>query len=108
MSSGKLEFSVNVRSNKNNSIRLYSDILSPTFDLEVTWDSSLKDFSQKKQEANEFYHRAFEIHLLLLRNENLTNKEKLDFCEIERNYIKLYLKEIMKKNYISIKNPYIS
>ncbi|MFW9930869.1 MAG: hypothetical protein ACFFD1_15885 [Candidatus Thorarchaeota archaeon] len=102
MSSGKLEFSANVRNNKINFTRLNSDILSPTFDLEITWDSSLKDFLQKKQKINEFYHKAFEIHLLLLRNENLTNKEKLDFCEIERNYIKSYLKEIMKKNYISI------
>jgi hypothetical protein len=101
MSSGKLEFSANVRNNKISSTILYSDILSPTIDLEVTLDSSLKDFSKKKQDVNKFYHKAIEIHLLLLSNENLTNDEKLDFCETERDYIKLYLKAIMKKYYIS-------
>ncbi|TFG17619.1 MAG: hypothetical protein EU531_02640 [Promethearchaeota archaeon] len=100
MSSGKLKFSANMRSGKINLTRGYSDIPYPISDLEITYDSSLMDFSPVKNEIGELYNKAFEIHLFLLRNQNLSNKEKINFCKIERNYIKLFLKAIMKKNYI--------
>ena len=100
MSSGKLKFSANMNTSKINTIRVYSDISYPMSDLEITFDSSLMDLSPVNNEIDELYKKAFEIHLLLLRNQNLSNKEKIDFCKIERNYIKLFLKAIMKKNYI--------
>lgn len=100
MSSGKLDFSASVRNDKFNSTLVYSDIPYPTIDLEATWDPIFTNFMRINHELNEFYYKAVKIHLLLLRNENLSNQEKLELCKIERNYIKLYLKAIMKKNYI--------
>lgn len=101
MSSGKLDFNVKVRIDKFNSTLVYSDISIPNLDLETTWDPCSSNFLQMKLEINELYDKTFEIHLLLLRNnEKLSNKAKLEFCKIERNYMKLYLKAIMKKNYI--------
>ena len=99
MSSGKLEFNTTVRSDKISSSFIHSDLSYPSIDSEIASDSVLEHFSRIKHEIYEFYHKAFEIHLFLLRNEDLSNKEKLNFCKIERNYIKLYLKAIMKKNY---------
>jgi hypothetical protein len=101
MSSGKLDFNVKVRNDKFNSTLVYSDISYLNFDLETTWDPRSTNFLQMNLEINELYDKTFEIHLLLLRNnEKLSNKAKLEFCKIERNYMKLYLKAIMKKNYI--------
>jgi len=100
MSSGKLDFRVGVRNDKFYSIKVYSGALNSTINWKTTWDSSLTDFSRISQNFNDSYHKAFEIHLLLLRNEDLSNEEKLELCKIERNYIKLYLKTIIKKNYI--------
>jgi hypothetical protein len=100
LSSGKLDLNAVVRNDKFNSTIAYSDIPYPTIDLEATWDPNLTNFSQINHEVNKFYSKAFEIHLLLLRNEKLSNQEKLEYCKIERSYIKLYLKAIMMKNYI--------
>lgn len=97
MSSGKLELSLTGRDDKINMLIGYSELFSPSVKSEMALDSILKPNPAKK---NDFYHKAFKIHLFLLRNENLSNQEKLDFCKLERNYIKLYLKAIMKKNYI--------
>ncbi|MFX1296140.1 MAG: hypothetical protein ACFFD2_14985 [Promethearchaeota archaeon] len=36
------------------------------------------------------------LHSLLLTDSNLTNKQKLDYCESERYFMKLYLGEIIK------------
>ena len=44
-----------------------------------------------------FYGKIVNIHSFLLNNEDLTNTEKLDYCSIERHFMKLYLKEMMKK-----------
>ena len=100
MSSGKLELSPIVRNNKINNSLGYSELYFPSISSEMDLNLSLKYFPGTKDDFYEFYHKAFEIHLFLLRNENLSNQEKLDFCKLERNYIKLYLKAIMKKNYI--------
>jgi hypothetical protein len=100
MSSGKLKLNTIVRSNKICSVIFYSDLFNPSIASEITSGSGLEHFSRIRNEGYEFYHKAFEIHLFLLRNENLSNREKLELCKIERNYIKLYLKAIMKKNYV--------
>lgn len=100
MSSGKLDFNAGIQNDKFSSTILYSDIPYPAIDLETTWDPSLINFSRVNHELNIFYYKAFEVHLLLLTDEKLSNDEKLELCKIERNYIKLYLKAIMKRNYI--------
>ena len=100
MSSGKLELNTTVSANKSGESIALLNLLYSSINPEVPYSSGLKPFPRIKDDIYEFYHKAFEIHLLLLRNDNLSHKEKLNFCKIERNYIKLYLKAIMKKNYI--------
>jgi len=43
------------------------------------------------------YSKIINIHFLLSNNNELTNTQKLDYCTIERYFMKLYLKEMMKK-----------
>jgi hypothetical protein len=38
------------------------------------------------------------IHAILLNCVNLSKKQKLEFCESERYFMKLYLKELRKQN----------
>jgi hypothetical protein len=38
------------------------------------------------------------IHAILLNCVNLSKKQKLEFCESERYFMKLYLKKLMKEN----------
>ena len=43
------------------------------------------------------YGKIVNVHSLLLNNEELTNTQKLNYCSIERYFMKAYLKEMMKK-----------
>jgi hypothetical protein len=43
------------------------------------------------------YGKIINIHFFLSANKELTNTQKLDYCTIERYFMKLYLKEMMKK-----------
>ena len=38
-----------------------------------------------------------DIHVILSNDENLTNYEKLNYCNSERHYMKQYLKHTMIK-----------
>jgi hypothetical protein len=38
------------------------------------------------------------IHAILLNCSNLSKKQKLEFCESERYFMKLYLKKLKKQN----------
>jgi len=44
-----------------------------------------------------FYGKIINIHFFLSNNKELTNNQKLDYCTIERYFMKLYLREMMKK-----------
>lgn len=49
---------------------------------------------------NKFYGKIIDVHFFLLNNKELTtltNNQKLDYCSIQRYFMKLYLKEIIKK-----------
>ena len=46
---------------------------------------------------NKFYGKIVDVHFFLLNNNELTNNQKLDYCSIERYFMKLYLREMMKK-----------
>ena len=46
---------------------------------------------------NKFYGKIIDVHFFLLNNKKLTNNQKLDYCSIERHFMKLYLKEVIKK-----------
>jgi uncharacterized membrane protein YcgQ (UPF0703/DUF1980 family) len=61
-----------------------------------------KDFIHLKQQEivnklNKFYGKIIDVHFFLLNNKKLTNNQKLDYCSIERYFMKLYLREMMKK-----------
>ena len=43
------------------------------------------------------YGKIVNVHSYLLNNEKLTNAQKLDYCSMERYFMKAYLKEMMKK-----------
>ena len=43
------------------------------------------------------YGKIVNVHSYLLNNEELTNTQKLDYCSMERYFMKAYLKEMMKK-----------
>ena len=46
---------------------------------------------------NQSYQKAVEVHEILLKSEDLTNNQKLDFCSVGRYFMKQYLKDIVKK-----------
>lgn len=43
------------------------------------------------------YGKIVNIHFFLSNNKELSNSQKLDYCTIERYFMKLYLREVMKK-----------
>jgi hypothetical protein len=40
------------------------------------------------------------IHAILLNCSNLSKKQKLEFCESERYFMKLFLKKLRNQNYL--------
>ncbi len=64
-----------------------------------------KDFIHLKQQEifnkmNKVYGKIIDVHFFLLNNKelnSLTNNQKLDYCSIQRHFMKQYLKEIIKK-----------
>ena len=49
-----------------------------------------------RQDINDFIILIKDINLILSNINNLTNNQKLDYCNSQRYYIKLYLKEVLK------------
>jgi len=49
------------------------------------------------KKLTKFYGKIINIHFFLSNNKELTNNQKLDYCTIERYFMKLYLREMMKK-----------
>ena len=43
------------------------------------------------------YGKIINIHFFLSNNKELSSNQKLDYCTIERYFMKLYLREMMKK-----------
>lgn len=43
------------------------------------------------------YGKIINIHFFLSNNKELSTSQKLDYCTIERYFMKLYLREMMKK-----------
>ena len=50
-----------------------------------------------ENKLTKFYGKIINIHFFLSTNKELTNTQKLDYCTIERYFMKLYLREMMKK-----------
>lgn len=46
---------------------------------------------------NEYLTMMNDVHVLLENCENLTNNQKLEYCQSERYYMRLYLKQVLLK-----------
>ncbi len=61
-----------------------------------------KDLIHLKQheifnKLNKLYGKIIDVHFFLLNNNELTNNQKLDYCTIERHFMKQYMKQCLKK-----------
>jgi hypothetical protein len=73
-------------------------------------ESKLKDLVNQETQSDKVVDKNIEdicdenlttlqkIHAILLNCVNLSKKQKLEFCESERYFMKLYLKELRKQN----------
>jgi len=114
MSSGKLELNIKIKQNYLSQIDILSEFrLSQNYaknpkieelisskNLFKSDSYNIEKFALTEKNSYNLYYKALRIHLILLNNKNLSNREKLDYCKKERNYIKQFLKEIIKRNYI--------
>jgi sugar-specific transcriptional regulator TrmB len=46
---------------------------------------------------NEYLTMMNDVHMLLENCENLTNNQKLEYCQSERYYMRLYLEQVLLK-----------
>ncbi len=51
---------------------------------------------RKENTKNEYLVILNDINSILINCSNLTNNQKLEYCNNQRRYIKLYLKEVLK------------
>ena len=95
MSSGK--------ANINYSIETFDNTTSINLsDLPVLEKKDLVHLKQQEifNKLNKVYGKIIDVHFFLLNNKelnSLTNNQKLDYCSIQRHFMKQYLKEIIKK-----------
>ena len=52
---------------------------------------------ESENEINEYFKTLEKIPPLIIDCPELTNKQKLDYCNIERSFMKLYLKDLLVK-----------
>jgi len=50
----------------------------------------------KESNKNDYFVILNDINSILMNYPNLTNKQKLDYCNSQRYFMKLYLKEVLK------------
>ena len=92
MSSGKAD--TNYTMEILEKLESYDFSRGPVFEkLDV---NSISDRYYDKK-LTKFYGKIINIHFFLSNNKELTNNQKLDYCTIERYFMKLYLREMMKK-----------
>ena len=92
MSSGKAD--VNFPMEISEKSVTYDVPLEPIFEkLDI---NSFKNISFDNK-LTKFYSKIINIHFFLSTNKELTNNQKLDYCTIERYFMKLYLREMIKK-----------
>jgi len=92
MSSGKagINYSIKVLDNASE----FSVPVLPV--LEKKYEFKLNE-SCVDHKLTKCYGKIVNVHSFLLNNEELTNAQKLDYCSMERYFMKAYLKEMMKK-----------
>jgi hypothetical protein len=52
---------------------------------------------ESENEVNKYFKTLEQIPPLITNCPELTNKQKLDYCNIERSFMKLYLKDLLIK-----------
>jgi len=52
---------------------------------------------ESENEVNQYFKTLEKIPPLITNCPELTNKQKLDYCNIERSFMKLYLKDLLTK-----------
>ncbi len=92
MSSGKVQQSCFVDVPKITIPHSYFSILDSNFP-----NKTIVNEIENITILNVSYQKAVEIHQILLNNNNLSNSEKLDFCNVGRYFMKQYLKDVIKK-----------
>ena len=92
MSSGKANINYSMEAFDSTKAKYLSNL--PVFE-----EKDLIYFKQQEivNKLNKFYGKIIDVHFFLLNNNELTNNQKLDYCTIERHFMKLYLKEVIKK-----------
>ncbi len=92
MSSGKADINYSIKIFDN-----FSDISVPVLPVnEKKYKFTLNE-SCVDHKLTKCYGKIVNVHSYLLNNDELTNTQKLDYCNMERYFMKAYLKEIMKK-----------
>ncbi len=92
MSSGKANFNYSIEPFDITKTNYLSNL--PVFEEKDLIRLKQQEFINK---LNKLYGKIVDVHFFLLNNKELTNNQKLDYCSIERHFMKLYLKEIIKK-----------
>ncbi len=92
MSSGKANINYYMESFDSTKADYLSNL--PVFEEKELIHLKQQDIVNK---LNKFYGKIIDVHFFLLNNNELTNNQKLDYCSIERHFMKLYLKEVIKK-----------
>jgi len=92
LSSGKANFNYSIESFDITEANYLSNL--PVFEKKDLFHLKQQEFVNK---LKKFYGKIIDVHFFLLNNKELTNNQKLDYCSIERYFMKLYLREIMKK-----------
>ncbi len=95
MSSGKANINYSMESFDSTKANYLSNL--PVFEEKELIHLKQQEFVNK---LNKFYGKIIDVHFFLLNNKELTtltNNQKLDYCSIQRYFMKLYLKEIIKK-----------
>ena len=95
MSSGKANINYSMESFDIINANYLSNL--PVFEKKDLINLKQQEFIHK---LNKFYGKIIDVHFFLLNNKELkllTNNQKLDYCSIQRHFMKQYLKEIIKK-----------
>jgi len=108
MSSGKIErhYLKNYEiDSKYNEIAIFNEIISQFSNLTThkLYQRSINShyIENKSQPYNKIIdkdlHIIEKIHYILLNSQNLTQKQKVAYCNSQRFYMKLYLRKLLRK-----------
>ncbi|MFX0033176.1 MAG: hypothetical protein ACFE8V_07690 [Promethearchaeota archaeon] len=89
MSSGKIIENFQI---KINNVLDYSPI-----DINVTSNPLVSKPKRGKMDLKNVLFKIYEIHWFLKTNSDLSNKQRLDYCKVERSLMIEYLKTIVNK-----------